>query len=626
MFHSGEAHALPGALLGLTLALSGCGGGSSGGGEASGATVPSLTPTDCASAIDCGTLFVALTDLDGDFLSYTVDVRALTLKRDDGTIVQALPVSTRVDFAQYVALTEFLTAATVPLGTYVEASLQLDYRTADVTVESGGESVAATVVDASGAARGVVDVRLVLDNRHRLVVGPGRPALLLLDFDLATSHTADLSTMPATVIASPTLIASLEPVEEKELRVRGPLVSVDPAAGSYVIDVSPFHDRHARLGQVTIHTDADTAFEVNGVGFEGAAGLEALAAAGGGTPTVAFGALTVSERRLEAARVHAGSSVPGAGIDAVLGNVLARSEDQLLVRGATIVRSADGARFARNTIRVVLGPDTNVLRDGQGSSSMLAAATVSVGSRIAAFGELRQEGEDWVLDATRGRVRLHITHLFGTVLSANPGAVTLDLAAIDGRRVSVYDFSGTGVSPEQDAEPAAYEVATGDLELSGLRLDGSVRIFGYVEPFGLAPPDFSGRTIVADTALSARAVIGWGESGTAAPFLSLGPDGLLIDLANRDLGARHHLRIGMRVIDLKQLAAAPRIVPAASGWTAYVIRDDDVSRVFRSFVDFAEQLTRRLDGASRMTGFGATGTYDVDANELMAASAIAILD
>lgn len=625
MFHTSDARLLPGTLLGLMLALSGCG-GSSGDGESSGTAAPSSGPTDCASATDCGTLYLALTDVDGDFPSYTVDVRSLTLKRADGAIVQSLPVSTRVDFAQYVELTEFLTAATVPLGTYVEGSLQLDYRTAEVTVESAGEPVAATVVDASGTAPGVVDVKVVLDNRHRLVVGPGRPALLVLDFDLAASHTVDLATVPATVTASPTLIASLEPVEEKELRLRGPLASVDPAAGTYVIDVSPFHDRQARLGRVTIHTASDTRFEVNGVCFEGAAGLEALATAGSGTPTVAFGTLTTSERRFEAARVHAGSSVPGAGMDAVLGNVLARSSDQLVVRGATIVRSADGARFARSTIRVLLGPDTGVLKDGQGSSSMLAAAAISVGQRIAAFGQLHRDGENWVLDATQGRVRLHITHLFGTVLSANPGAVTLDLAAIDGRPVSVYDFSGTGVTADQDADPDAYQVATGDLELSGLPMDQSVRVFGFVEPFGLAPPDFAGRTIVADAALGARMLVGWGETGTAAPFLSLGPDGLLVDLANSDLGVRHHLRVAMRVVDLTQLPAAPRIVPVAGGWTAYVIRVDGVNHVFRSFADFAEQLTQHLDGSTRMSGFGAAGNYDVDANELRAWSAIAILD
>ncbi|MGD8379136.1 MAG: hypothetical protein PVI56_05980, partial [Gammaproteobacteria bacterium] len=50
------------------------------------------------STTDCGQIYVGLTDADGDFLSYTVDVTSLTLKRADGTTVEALPHSTRVDF------------------------------------------------------------------------------------------------------------------------------------------------------------------------------------------------------------------------------------------------------------------------------------------------------------------------------------------------------------------------------------------------------------------------------------------------------------------------------------------------------------------------------------------------
>jgi hypothetical protein len=65
-------------------------------------------------ATTCGALLVSLTDADGDFLSYSVDVVSLSLTRANGTVVRALPLRQRVDFAELVDLAEFVTAATIP--------------------------------------------------------------------------------------------------------------------------------------------------------------------------------------------------------------------------------------------------------------------------------------------------------------------------------------------------------------------------------------------------------------------------------------------------------------------------------------------------------------------------------
>jgi hypothetical protein len=210
-------------------------------------------------------LLIGITDADGDFLSYSVDVVSLSLRRADGTVVQALPVRQRVDFAELVDLTELVTAATIPNGVYTNASIRLDYATAEVSVEMNGVPVPATVVGENGAALGVVDLAIRLDNSNHVVVAPGRPALLTLDFDLAASHAVDLTTSPVTATAEPFVIATLEPVEDKEFRVRGLLVSVNTNASSYVIDLRPFNHPSARLGQMTVHTNTTTAFEIDGV-------------------------------------------------------------------------------------------------------------------------------------------------------------------------------------------------------------------------------------------------------------------------------------------------------------------------------------------------------------------------
>ena len=64
-------------LLGLA-AMTACGGG-----EDASLDVPvanaECDPSDPTTFAECGTVLVALTDADGDFLNYTVDVLSLTL-------------------------------------------------------------------------------------------------------------------------------------------------------------------------------------------------------------------------------------------------------------------------------------------------------------------------------------------------------------------------------------------------------------------------------------------------------------------------------------------------------------------------------------------------------------------
>jgi len=48
-----------------------------------------------------GELVISLTDAEGDFSSYTVDVLSIHLTKQNGAVVSTLPVTTRVDFAQY---------------------------------------------------------------------------------------------------------------------------------------------------------------------------------------------------------------------------------------------------------------------------------------------------------------------------------------------------------------------------------------------------------------------------------------------------------------------------------------------------------------------------------------------
>ncbi len=99
-------------------ALAAC--GSAGGGSG-------MTGSTAQACSNCGAAVVTLTDAPGDFLSYLVKVVSLQLTRSDGTVVQTVPVTMSVDFAQLVDLSEIVSASQIPAGKYVSASITVDY-------------------------------------------------------------------------------------------------------------------------------------------------------------------------------------------------------------------------------------------------------------------------------------------------------------------------------------------------------------------------------------------------------------------------------------------------------------------------------------------------------------------
>jgi hypothetical protein len=588
--------------------LAGCGG--------SGGSDPASSPPATA---DTGTLLISLTDADGDFVGYSVDVLSVTLQRRGGGTVEVLPAKTRIDFAQLTELSDLLAVATLAPGDIVGGKIRLDYAGAEVLVESGGDVVRANVVGANGAPLGVTELDIQLAAREHLVITRGRAALLAIDFDLKASHDVDLTQSPPRVTARPYIVAEVEPVTEKELRLRGALVSTDVAGSSYTVDVRPWFLPTGAHGRVTVHTTPTTSFEIDGVPATGAAGLAALAAKPAGTMTVAFGTLSRLEHRFTAEIVHAGDSVSGERIDAVHGNIVARKGDQLTVKGAFAVRRDHVVRFHR-TVLVNVGTNTKVLKTGT-PGTVLDASVLSVGQNIVAFGMLTEPPTDTTpatFDATNGRVRMLPTYLHGAVNAVVPGQLNLNLRGIDRLSIDAFDFTGTGTTPSQDANPADYEVATGTMGLANVAAGEAARVIGFVRPFGVAPPDFEGRTVVDHRALPALLGIGWGRSGTTAPFSSMGATGLVLDIDNQSIGERHHLYVGMRAIDLTTLATPPTLAPPVTGRAIYGISVGTDIRLFTSFAEFSSELATLLGGGRPAIALAASGSYDAPSATLRA--------
>ncbi len=602
------------------LILSACGGGA---GTTASDPVAALEcdPNNPATFAECGSVMIALTDADGDFLNYTVDVLSLTLETANGRIVETLPRKTRINFTDYVDLTELVTVASIPPATYVAGTISIDYVDAEVFVEADGAAKAAVVTDVDGNTLTQTELRIRLSNRDQLNIVKGRSALLQLDFDLDASHDVDIVPTPATAASEQFIVAEVSPVDEKDIRVRGPLANVSEDEMTYTVAIRPFHDRDGDFGRMKVHVTDGTEFEVDETTYVGVEGLRALSAAGVGTPTIAQGTLNVAERKFTANIVLAGASVPGVGRDAVLGNIIARDGNLLTVRGATIVASDRRAHF-HDDVTVEVGPDTRVFKDGHRAND-LSIDALSIGQRVTIRGDIAQTVTDSLtpqihIDATNGAVRMHVTHLLGIVNTVMPGQTDITLHGIDRRRVQIFDFTGTGAAPETDADPDNYEVATGSLTLANFAAGKPIVAFGFPNAFGAAPPDFMGRTVIDYTDVRSALGVGWGAAGTVAPFTSLGTDGLVLNNQNEDIDQRHHIKNGPILIDLTTLDSDTTIVPRTSDRSVFYIKSDDSLRQYSDFADFVNDLGPSLDGATTARSMHARGHYNSDTNTLTA--------
>jgi hypothetical protein len=576
----------------------GCGGG---GGAGSSVSVTALNAPE-----DQGTIAIAITDAEGDYDSYTVDVTSVVLQRSDGSVVETLPLSTRIDFSELTEVTEFLTIATVPAGRYHSAVIGLDYTDAEIIVQDdSGALLEATPVDEAGARLEELSVRLQLTEADSIVIRPGIPAAFSLDFDLDASNTINLTVAPPTVTVLPFLLASAELEADRAHRVRGLLDSVDQAENSVTLNVRPFRHRQGNFGQFSFLTDEATAYEINGEGFIGEAGLAELATLDFRVPVIAGG--PVEAGHLVAHTVLVGTSVPWTDRDVVQGVVVARADDALTLSSG-LIEFRDGVVDHRGRLTVLVGENTRVSALGLPNDT-LTRDSISVGQRIVAFGEL---ADDRTLDATESHVRMQLSDLTADVVVSNP--LALDLYFQNGRRPVVYDYSGTGVDPAHDADPEFYEVDTSTLPLSSVTEGDLVRVRGHVSGWMSAPADFLARTLI-DVSLDMRSasfVAHWPEA-TGEPLLAIGPGSIELDL----VAARSILKLrGVPHDELNPLRSllltAP---PTGQGVYAVRVRGSEI-HLYRNFSDLVDEVINRLESGRLLKNVGAHGRYNEDSESL----------
>lgn len=450
---------------------------------------------------DNGTVFVSLTDAEGDFVNYTVDVLSIKLEKANGTQVEVVPMNTRIDFAAYTEMSEFLTAASVPRGVYTRGTLVLDYTNADIWVEdsAGAAQQVTEYLDINGDPITTIDIAVNLENRGSLPIVPGVPRNLLLDFDLEQSNSVTFgATISITV--DPVVIVDIDPQAPKIHRTRGPLKSVDVDDNRFEIYIRPFF-HPIRFGQrvfgsLNVFTNDETFYEIDGVAFQGNDGLTVLDAMPQFSAVIAVGDLKFSPLRFEATEVYAGSSVPGGSMDVVRGTVTSRTaDDRIVVKGVTLFRS-DGVVVFNDQVTVQLDASTTVTK--QLHTGTFDIDDISVGQRITVFGAItNNDVTDLQMSAANGYARMRLSSVNGVVLQLPDQAtfMTLDLDAINGRSISIYDFTGTGTAGN-DADPSGYEVDTLTLSLDNISDGDAISVRGFPTPFGTAPADYTAQSVI----------------------------------------------------------------------------------------------------------------------------------
>ena len=338
-----------------------------------------------------------------------------------------------------------------------------------------------------------------------------------------------------------------------------------------------------------------------------------------GTLTAAHGVYDVDARTFTADRVLAGSSVPGVEFDTVIGTVIARNLNQLVVRGGTVVRTDGSVVYARGDIEVTLDSGTDVTKD-DGSTTPLNIDDISVGQRIHAFGEASTSDFNPTLDATGGRVR-HAPD----APDRRRGERQLGRAAprplLDRRpRPAVLRLRRHGhlvSSPRRTRRTTRSAPA-----ISTWVTSTTAKAWRRSASSRLSAPrhriSSHGRSSHFDE-LRALLGIGWGFAGTEAPFLSMGQNGFVIDVRNIDLGERQRLEIGPFVFDITSDLPEPiSIEPPAEGPQIYTVARGLRVEHFSDFGDFASRVNSLLRGGSNMRALTARGAFDIDTTTLEA--------
>jgi hypothetical protein len=649
---------------------------------------------------DYGIAWVTVTDQPGDFSSYIVTIDSVTLTRNDGIVVTAASAPEIVDFTQVSDIAEMWGSTAIPNGTYLSATIALDYTsiaaggTSLITVLVNGVPTTATVLDAaSDAAATTYSVTVTFDPNNPLVITPTYASTsaqrLAIELNLAASGVVTISAGVPTLHVRPFLTAGVQAADNKLIRVRGPLINSSTDVQTYTVYIRPFYDEANNIGTLTLFSQPNTVYTINGKTLLGSNGLDALSVLSAGTTMTA--GYTTFEPTINPANAAAAGKfnllyVVGASTledeytEGISGDVVARTGNTLTLAASTLfLNTADtfyfcvtGSTTCAPKTQVLLGAGTIVTADDNTTLTALSADSIAVGQHIAVRGEysILADGTTQI-DArgsttNTGSVRLLSTEVWGPLVSSAAGSLVMNAQTIHNLPVSDFDFAGNGAAA---LNPAAFVVDTGSLTLpAGTAAGDPVWSDGYFTPFGSAPPDFTAVALNNELSVqTAGGPVGGGAptvpgtftcgigsqvcepaslqvawSGTTTPFATLSDTGFSINLANKELSSAV-IRIGPESIALKSLPASPQVVPTSLSVTStfapqFTVGDPSTStttttvttattslHVYNTFAAFVTEVNGTVNTASPAVQLEAHGIYNRATNIFTATSVNLVL-
>jgi hypothetical protein len=193
----------------------------------------------------------------------------------------------------------------------------------------------------------------------------------------------------------------------------------------------------------------------------------------------------------------------------------------------------------------------------------------------------------------------------------------MGVQAIQDRPISLFDFTGTG------STAANYDIAFSSGLGSGINAGDPVRAFGFMSPFGSAPPDFTAYTLVDYVNADALISVAWLSPGTANAFNSLdASNGIVINLTSSPV--LHRLRQGGVVTDLNSLLNAPTIKAPGLGLGVFAILQNGSVQVYLSFSNFVSSVQAHMAGGAKVRGVFALGGFD-DTTDVLISDRVAIV-
>jgi hypothetical protein len=624
--------------------------------------VVALFASSCGNGIFLvGTPVITLTAQRGHFLSYIVSIDEIELTRKDGTVIQLPIVSQRVDLANLGNFAQLLGAPALGIGTYVSATFFIDYSAAQVYVDNGGAALGATLTDASTAATPTVDtITVKFDPNNPLVISNQVSSTVNFNIDLDASNSINYAgattTVPVVVHPMATVIAN--PTYTQPVFARGLFVYVNNNKGQFTFNSRPLHDiNNSAVGAVTATPSATTYWNINGVTYTGADGLNALAklldqngelqiaavgpAPGSGVAT--WSDLSGDTPIFTPTQVYVGTSLESALQDHIVGWVSGISTSggtsTLTVQNAALADRIGDLGFS-NTATVTVGSSTIVSIDGVNPATPPSLSNISVGQLIDVSGQVTDATNTFnptSLDATGGQVRLQPTSIWGTLVSGTTNSANIDLQWIQGLEVtsSNINFTGTGANGA-NATAANYEVSTatttgGATDESTTAANTLLNIVGLANTFGAGPPYFNATTVTPATSLPQRLILEYTEAassaGSTAPFSSISGTALVVNLADANLtasGTVHVAQVGPQKTDV--VAAGTQngyttlqLIPATTGTVSFTVGNTTNGQtMFFDPTSFAAQVQSDLSSIGAVQKIVADGQYNPTAGTFTA--------